>query len=263
MTGSQHYPPTHELQTGHGDALTELILSVPAATLPALLGNPALTENPLLLVLRRQDVGSEFLTELAADQQWMRSYLVKAAMVAHPHTPKTLAMSLVKYLFWRELARLVSNAQVDPMVRRMSEVTLRDRLHEITLGERIALARMAPREVIKALRSETDEQVMRALLENPRLTEEDVILVAGSVKTPPKILVLVARSERWTSRRPVRLALVRNPRVPPRNTLPLLNGLLDREIKTLLAHRNLPSVVRKAAARLLAERQAKAQLRPE
>ena len=101
---------------------------------------------------------------------------------------------------------------------------------------------------------ETDERVMRALLDNPRLTEEDVLVIANSIKTPAGILALVARSERWTARRPVRLALLRNTRTPGHASQPLLAALADRELTELLQFKSLPPGLRHAVIRLLEER---------
>ena len=234
------------LRQARGDELTRLILEAPADGVVAALANPHLDEHQMLLLLRRSDLDGALLRTVSEDPAWISSYQVKAAVVSHPHTPKTVAMNLIKFLFWRDLAKLLNNFRVQPAVRRLAEVTLRDRLQDITLGERIALARMAPREAIKVLRTDHSEQVMTALLGNPKTTEEDVLVVASYRRTPPPILALVARSARWSARYHVRLALLRNPRTPAVVAVALLPGLQQRDLTGLLETPGLAPAVRAA-----------------
>jgi hypothetical protein len=250
-------PEHHALATATGNDLTQRLLEAPVSELPAALGNPALEESQVLLLLRRPDLNVEIIETICEHSDWIGSYLVKAALVGHAHTPKVRALNLVKFLFWRDLARIIGATHLLPPVRRMAEVVLKDRLHEISLGERITLARLAPREVIKSLRLEHNTRVVQALLENPKLTEEDVMVIANGVRSPPALLTLVARADRWMSRRQVRLAIVRNPRTPAQTTLPLLAAMTERDLAELLEAPNLSSVLRRAAHRVAAERKAR------
>jgi hypothetical protein len=244
----------HELRHGEGDDLTRALLEAPAGELEAILDNPALADEQMMLLLRRPDVPTELLQRVASAPRWTGTYLVKAALVAHPHTPKVVALTLAKYLFWRDLTKLIANLNLDPSVRRMAEVLLRDRIGEISLGERIALARIAPREVLKSLRADHNEKVMAALLTNPRLTEEDALWIANNRKIPPALLELLARSQRWIARYPLRLALVRNPRTPFAAATGVLATLAERDLKAVAEHPEIPAGIRATARRLLAER---------
>lgn len=240
-----------DLRIATGDALTQLVLESPSNELLPALDNPALDENHILLILRRVDISDSFIRDIVQRPQWSSSYPIKAAVSLHPHTPRELSMNFVKFLFWRDLAKILNSYQVPPAVRRMAEVNLRDRMQEISLGERISLARMAPREVIKVLRHDRNERILGALLDNPRTTEDDLLVLANSARTPPNILSLLAHSQRWASRQQLRLALARNPRLPVKSALPLLKGMVERDLLGLLELPTSPTPIRAAAARLV------------
>ena len=243
-----------DLKSATGDELTQLVLDTPSSQLGDALTNPALDEKHVLLMLRRTELSEALIRTIIERPKWAAAYQVKAAVSLHPHTPRTIAMNFVKYLFWRDLAKVLNSYQVAPVVRRLAEVTLRDRMQEISLGERITLARMAPREAIKVLRMERNERVIQALLENPRTTEDDLLVLANSAKTPHNILAILARSPRWSQRHALRLALVRNPRLPVETALPLLHGLIERELLGLIDMAAAATPIRAAAARVLRER---------
>jgi hypothetical protein len=64
----------------------------------------------------------------------------------------------------------------------------------------------------------------------------------------------IAANREWMRRPAVPLALVRNPRMPLDVSLPLLKRLSVRELRGVFRDRNLPSVIRTAARRILVER---------
>jgi len=241
------------LRTATGDELVQRLLTAPPEAMVALLDNPHIEQKHVLLALRRSDLPAEFVTAVSERPVWAAQYLIKSAIATHPRVPKTIAMNLIKFLFWRDLAKLVGAPQVDSAVRRLAEITLRDRLDELALGEKIALARMAPREVLKSIRFDRDDRVVAAMLDNPRATEDDALAIANRARSPPKQLALLARSAKWTVRYPVRLALIRNPRTPVQNALPLLAGLNERDLGELLENPALARSLRAAAVRMLKE----------
>ncbi|MCA9545888.1 MAG: hypothetical protein KC613_15900 [Myxococcales bacterium] len=103
-----------------------------------------------------------------------------------------------------------------------------DRDREITLGERRAWARKHDRAVLARLLYDPDPGVVLNLLNNPRITEADVLRVASRRPTVAPVLQTVFRHARWGRRRPVQLALVLNPYTPVDTACGLV-ALLDRE----------------------------------
>lgn len=98
----------------------------------------------------------------------------------------------------------------------------------LTLGERKSLARSWDRNVLERLLADPDADVVRLLLGNPHVTEDDVLRIATARKASATVLGLVLRSRRFGTAPRVRRALVRNPRLPQATALRLL-GLLNRQ----------------------------------
>jgi hypothetical protein len=116
----------------------------------------------------------------------------------------------------------------------------------LTLGERKALARGGRRELLVALLADPDAQVIRALLDNPRLTEKDVVAVAARRPVRADVLRTIFAS-RWLARYHVKRALVMNPWTPIELAVRLLPSLVGADRKLVAADPNLSEVVRVAA----------------
>lgn len=97
----------------------------------------------------------------------------------------------------------------------------------LTLGERKSLARSWDRTVLERLLADPHADVVRLLLKNPHVTEDDILRIATARHSSALVLTLVLRSRRWGTAPRIRRALVRNPRLPLATALRLL-GLLGR-----------------------------------
>lgn len=116
----------------------------------------------------------------------------------------------------------------------------------LTLGERKALARGGHGEVLTALLADPDAQVIRALLDNPRLTEKEVVRVAARRPVRADVLRTIFAS-RWLRRYHVKRALVMNPWTPVELAVRLLPSLIAADRQLVAADNNLAAVVRQAA----------------
>jgi hypothetical protein len=130
---------------------------------------------------------------------------------------------------------------------------LGERIDEMTSGEKITLARLASRILIRRMRTSYDPRVIAALLLNPRAIEEDALRIARSDATPPAVLSVLARSERWSERHAIKMALAQNPRCPAVDSLRALRGLPARDLERISENPSAPRLARVGASRLLAE----------
>jgi len=124
----------------------------------------------------------------------------------------------------------------------------------LTLGERKFLARSHDRFQLDRLLRDPHPAVIRNLLENPRITEADVVRLSAKRPTYPDVQVEIAKSQRWSIRPRIRLALVQNPYTPPTIAVPLLSLLLRHEVESVSRATDLPAIVRAAALDLLERR---------
>jgi len=96
--------------------------------------------------------------------------------------------------------------------------------------------------------------VMRALLLNPRVVEEDVVAIAAARTTPGPVLREIAQDGRFAARPAVQKAIVLHMSTPPATALRIVRRLPVRTLKELAAGPRAPALVRLAAGRLLEER---------
>lgn len=124
----------------------------------------------------------------------------------------------------------------------------------LTLGERKAMARKPTRLQLDRLLLDPHPAVIRALLANNRLTEEDVVRMAARRPAYPDVLAEIARTPQWTRRARVRMALVQNPGTSAEVAVPLCGLLIRPELRQVVAAVDVPAIVRAAAVELLQRR---------
>jgi hypothetical protein len=243
-------------QAGGAASVEQLRRRLPGAPPPYLegaLGNPNLGDDEMLLLLRNRQAPQSLLARIGRDRRWTASHEIKKQLVRHPRTPLVLARSFLPHLFWKDLVEVSSDLRVHPVVRRQAETLLTIRIEELSLGERIALSRRAPRGLIGSLIDSGEDRVLRGLLGNPRLVESDAVRIAASRCGAPGFFHFLAAHPAWGRRRAVRLALVRNPRAPVQIALRLVDGMPVRDLRQLVKDVKVPRIVRVGAGRRLAE----------
>ncbi len=124
----------------------------------------------------------------------------------------------------------------------------------LTLGERRALARRPTRAAFDKLLRDPHPMVVKNLLENPRLTEDDVLRMATRRPPYPEVLAEIARHPGWSQRPRIRMAIVMNPGSPPEIAVPLVGLLIRPELAQVLSAPAVPALVRAAAKDLLERR---------
>ncbi|MEO8876850.1 MAG: hypothetical protein ABI461_14750, partial [Polyangiaceae bacterium] len=124
----------------------------------------------------------------------------------------------------------------------------------LTLGERKAMARRPDPRMLARLLTDPNPEVVRRLLENPRLTEQDVVRLVARRPARPEILAVVARSPRWIHRPNVRVALLLNPDAPPDIVAPITSLLIRQELEKIVAAAPVHPIVRALCLERLARR---------
>jgi hypothetical protein len=117
----------------------------------------------------------------------------------------------------------------------------------LTLGERKSLAKRPDRNLLERLLADPHPDVIRSVLRNSRLTEDDVVRFVARHPGRPELLTEVARFPKWVHRPRVRLSLVLNPMSPIELSIPLAGLLLRHELKLVVESTNVPLSVRAAA----------------
>ena len=124
----------------------------------------------------------------------------------------------------------------------------------LPLGVRRQAARGRNRDKIDRLLHDRDHRVIQLLLDNPLLTERDVIAIAARRPTRAEVLKTVASHKKWSSRYRIRKAIACNPHTPESIAIRLLPTLLIQDLRFLASSGALLPELREEAYALIKRR---------
>jgi hypothetical protein len=124
----------------------------------------------------------------------------------------------------------------------------------LALGERKALARKPTRVLMDRLLCDPHPDVIRSLLGNCRITEDDVVKMASKRQRNPEVLVAIAESPKWLRSRRVGVALACNPDAPIDIGTRVVRLLLRPDLEMLASSPKVPNEVRQICLELLQRR---------
>jgi hypothetical protein len=197
-------------------------------------------------------------TEADADAAETLESITHAA--AEPSLPYATRQALYEAAIARNLpaiARLFLSASPQTELPRQlvkqlgPERPLRPTDRPLTLGERKALARTHRRDEIVLLSRDPHPAVVEILLDNPHVTEEDIVKMAAMRPAVPESLAKIAAHPRWSVRHPVKRALVLNPSTPLADAIRIATTLRASELEEIAADASLPSSLRDHAEDVL------------
>lgn len=224
--------------------LTSLIHGHTADELKRAAGHEALSEELALALLERRDLPPEALEALSKNTPALKSRRVLVGMIAHPKTPRHVSLPAIRHLYTFELMQLALSPAVLADIKKAAEETLISRLEKIILGERITLARRASGRVAAALLLDSEPRVIEAAVANPFLTEVLVVRALMSEKAAAALVEMVCRDGKWSLRREVRIALLRNPVTPANEAALFARSLPSGVLHELLQDAHLPEAAR-------------------
>jgi hypothetical protein len=216
-----------------GEDLSALIYHAAPAVLLALLDNPAFDESKVTLLLSRRDLPVELLQEIGMRKTLLKSYAVKKAVLFHPLTPRLIGLRLLKDIYLMDLVQFTLSPAVSAELKHYVEEQIVARMPQLPLGQKITLARRGPGRVAGALVADGNAQVMPVALENPFLTEAQLLKALAREKVPVGVVQALANHPKWSQSYNVRLALVRNPSAPISVVLRFLPQLTVSDLRVL------------------------------
>ncbi len=228
-----------------GEELVKLLHHPSAAVLLALLENPALDETQLCLMLERKDLPGEILEEVGRRKALLKSHRVKRALAFHPRTPRLVSLRLLRDLYLMDLVQVAILPGVSAELKRNAEEQLLARLPQLPLGQKITLARRGPARVAGALLAEGHAQTVAIVLDNPYMTEAQILRVLSREKLPAPVIPAIVEHRKWSITYNVRLALVRHASAPLATILSYLPELTVSDLRELAAPGIVPENLRK------------------
>ncbi len=123
-----------------------------------------------------------------------------------------------------------------------------------TEEKRLELAAAAGKEEMQEYVHDPSSRVLKSVLQNRNITEQEVLTIANRKNITGDILEMIAKEKRWSESYPVRLALVRNPRSPLFVSLSAARFLRVFDLEEITRSRYIPVVLRHKIEAMLVER---------
>jgi hypothetical protein len=129
------------------------------------------------------------------------------------------------------------------------------RIRTMTVGQKVKLAFNGNKDVRTILLRDSNKIIPRLVLQNPRITEEEILMLAKDRNADDEILRRIAETREWTRVYAVRAALVENARTPLPRARMLLQTLGEHEIARLAKSKSVSNAIAVQARRLLMQSQ--------
>jgi hypothetical protein len=137
----------------------------------------------------------------------------------------------------------------DPLIR-----TAYAKILVLNTAQKAILAMRGGREERRILIRDSNQVVALAVLRNGRITEDDIESFAKMRNVSSEVLRQIGQNRDWKKNYQVVLSLVNNPRTPPGISTNVVSRLQNNHLKTLIANRDAPELIRRMAKRLYEQR---------
>ena len=132
--------------------------------------------------------------------------------------------------------------------------TLLQQISAMTVAQRVKFAMKGGADARRVLIRDTNKVVQRAVLQSPRLTDQEVEAFASMTNLTDEILRLIGKSRSFRKNYSVVRNLLNNGKAPldvSMNLLPMLNPM---DLKRLTMNKNVPETLRTTAVKLQRQR---------
>jgi hypothetical protein len=130
---------------------------------------------------------------------------------------------------------------------------LSQKLAKMKVTEKIRLALTGNKETRSSLIREANRMIQLAVIRNPKISEQEVQLIASSKNVDEEVLRQLAANNKWTRSYALRLAMVNNPRTPLPTALKFVTTLTHRDLAVVAKSKNVSDGVVQAARRKVAQ----------
>lgn len=133
-------------------------------------------------------------------------------------------------------------------------ISLIRRLMLMNVKDRMKLGRKGDREARSILIRDPSKVVAAAVINNPRITDQEAENIATMRTVADEVLRLMALNRNWARSYTIIHNLARNPRTPLPTVINLLPRIRTKDLKHLAQNRNVSDAIRRQANRLAQSR---------
>lgn len=176
-------------------------------------------------------------------------------LIESPDTPENIREEAAKLLNVpvKAASDIVKRKKEDTSEEIRSQ-TLLQRVQHLSVSEKRMLAMRGGREVRSILIKDTNKQIMMAVLDNPKITESEVEILAHSRSIADEALRAITKNRDWMKNYGILLSVAANPKTPVGVAIPLLTSLKLKDLVSLEKNRNIAEALRSAAKKIVQAR---------
>jgi hypothetical protein len=135
-------------------------------------------------------------------------------------------------------------------------MTVFQKIQEMTIADKVKMATMGNKEFRTLFLRDSNKLVSMAAVRSPRITEGEILAIASSKTASDEVLRYIYSNREWTRLYPIKVALVKNSKVPPPIALKFLSTLRDSEVREIARDKNVSSVVQLQAKKTIDKKNA-------
>lgn len=127
---------------------------------------------------------------------------------------------------------------------------LYQKILKMSVPKKVELALKGNKEARSILIRDSNKVVQEAVINSPKITEQEVEAIAKMRNLPDELLRKIALSNEWMRKYNIVKALASNPKTPLAIALSLLNRFTDFDLKFLMKDKGVAEVVRREAKKI-------------
>ncbi len=179
-------------------------------------------------------------------------------ILENPDTPEEVRRFVEEHLNLPTRSSLAMvKAEKAKETKEARAVSLTTKIQSLSISARIQLALKGGREIRGILARDSNKEVMLSVLENGKITESEVEMIARNRQAIEEALRRISRNREWMKNYAVTLAIVTNPKTPPGISVTHVSDLRTKDLVILEKNKNVCEAVRSATKRLLSVRKPK------
>ncbi len=137
------------------------------------------------------------------------------------------------------------------------KLTLAQKIMRMNVAEKIKLATKGNKEARGILIRDANKLVSTATIRSPRITDGEVLSQSQNKICSDDVLRVIYNNREWLRVYSIKMALVKNPKVPQAVAMRLLNQLHEMDVKNLARDKNVPGTVQMMAKKMVQKKEEK------
>ena len=138
-----------------------------------------------------------------------------------------------------------------PPMEEGKRLTIAQKIMKMSVSQKIKLAARGNKEIRGILLRDSNRLVSVAAIRSPMITEGEIIMQANNKAASEDVLREIYTDREYTKKYTIKLALVKNPKVPQALAMRFLSSLRESDVKSLARDKNVPNVVQMLARKLV------------